>query len=96
MTYTTAMSACRYDITFVGRVQGVGFRFTTARAAGKFEVFGWVRNEPDGTVRCVVEGEKDELNRFVAAIQEHMAGNITETQIQERSTVGEFSGFSIR
>ena len=28
-------------------------------------VAGWVRNEPDGSVRCVAEGEAAELDRFV-------------------------------
>ena len=49
------MPDLRYDITFTGRVQGVNFRWTACRAAGKYQVSGWVRNEPDGSVRCLVE-----------------------------------------
>lgn len=90
------MSAIRYDITFTGRVQGVGFRFTAVRMAGGFDVAGWVRNESDGSVRCVAEGTREELDRFVQAIQQRMAGNISDTKITTADATGEFSGFTIR
>lgn len=56
--------------TVHGRVQGVGFREATVRRAGKLGVLGWVRNEPDGTVRVHAEGEAgavDALEAFLAA-----------------------------
>ncbi len=90
------MSATRYTIRFIGRVQGVGFRFTTVRVAEGFEVTGLVRNEPDGSVFCVAEGNASDLDRFVAAIEQQMAGNIDETRVEKGNATGEFSGFSIR
>jgi acylphosphatase len=39
-----------------GRVQGVGFRFSTQRRAGELGAAGWVRNRPDGSVEAVFEG----------------------------------------
>jgi acylphosphatase len=85
-----------YDITFVGRVQGVGFRWTTRRVAERFEVAGWVRNEPDGTVRCVAQGEVSELDTFVQAVQEAMAGNITDTRTSQRAGRSDLDGFTIQ
>ncbi len=85
-----------YDITFMGRVQGVGFRWATCRVADRFEIAGWVRNEPDGTVRCVAQGEIDELDAFVEAVQEAMAGNITDTRMSRGDTRGNLVGFGIR
>lgn len=41
-----------------GRVQGVGFRASTIRKANSLGLGGWVRNEPDGSVRVVAEGPK--------------------------------------
>ena len=89
------MSDCRYDIIFIGRVQGVFFRATTEEVAGRFAVTGWIRNEPDGTVRCVVEGEEKELDSFVQAVQRAKRDNITDTRIDRRAATGEFGGFSI-
>ena len=86
----------RYDITFTGRVQGVNFRWTTCNVARGFEVAGWVRNEPDGSVRCVAEGETVVLAAFVAAVQEAMSGFIRETAIDQSAAKGDLVGFLIR
>lgn len=86
----------RYVITFTGRVQGVFFRKTTQRIARNFDVTGWVRNEPDGSVRCTVEGESVELDRFVQAVTEAKRANISEVEITNEIATGEFDGFTIR
>ncbi len=86
----------RYDVRFKGTVQGVNFRWTTCRVAERFEVAGWVRNEPDGSVRLVAEGGQEELERFVAAVQEAMAGYVRETSIGRGAAAGDLEGFSIR
>ncbi len=52
-----------------GRVQGVGFRFFTERAALREGLHGWVRNAPDGTVEIEAEGEADAMARFEAHIR---------------------------
>ncbi len=90
-------SMTRYDITFSGRVQGVFFRATARRVAEGFpEVRGWVRNESDGTVRCVAEGDEAMLDAFVAAVQEAKRGYIADTRVDLREATGEFTGFEIR
>lgn len=85
----------RYTVTFTGTVQGVGFRYTTANLARRFSVTGWVRNESDGSVKCVIEGEQGELDRFIAAIQDAMRGYINDTTLQTGPATGEFRDFSI-
>ena len=86
----------RYHVTFSGRVQGVGFRFTACRVAGRFDLAGWVRNEPDGTVLCVVEGRRDELDRFVRAVEQAMSGYLSNTRIETESARGTLCGFDVR
>jgi acylphosphatase len=50
-----------------GRVQGVFFRETTRHLAEQAGVAGWVRNQPDGTVEAVFEGETDAVEQLVEA-----------------------------
>jgi acylphosphatase len=59
----------RLDATVVGRVQGVGFRWFVLDAAERLELRGWVANEPDGSVRCVAEGPREQLEALLAALQ---------------------------
>jgi acylphosphatase len=86
----------RYDIVFTGRVQGVFFRATAYDVARGFDVEGWVRNEPDGSVRCMVEGRRVELDRFLDALRQAKRGNITDVQVGAAEPTGEFDGFEIR
>ena len=49
-----------------GRVQGVAYRASAVDAAGRLEVFGWVRNLPSGDVEGVVQGEASAVDSFLA------------------------------
>ncbi len=53
-----------------GRVQGVGFRYYTQKAARQLGVVGWVRNCADGTVEINVAAEDAELSAFIQKIRE--------------------------
>jgi acylphosphatase len=54
-----------YTIRVSGKVQNVGFRFYTARTAKEFNISGFVKNEPDGSVYIEAEGEEDMLEAFI-------------------------------
>lgn len=88
----------RSTVKFIGRVQGVGFRVAAVNVSRRFKVDGLVRNERDGSVKCVAEGEKAEVDRFIAAVQRAMEGQIEDTRIEESAATGEFfgQGFEIR
>jgi acylphosphatase len=55
----------RVELKIYGKVQGVFFRETSRMEAKKLNLVGWVRNEPDGTVKIVAEGEDKDLNRMI-------------------------------
>ena len=57
-----------------GRVHGVFFRDTVRRRAQAAGVAGWVRNNRDGTVEAVFEGEQPEVERLVAFCHEGPRG----------------------
>ena len=50
------MNQTAKQIIFKGRVQGVGFRYTTHRAASRYDLTGYVRNLPDGSVEALLQG----------------------------------------
>jgi acylphosphatase len=91
-----AVPVLRYTIRFTGHVQGVGFRYTTVNVARRFAVAGWVRNEPDGAVLCVAEGEPQELDAFVDTVRQAMDGHITNVELHSSDPTGEFRGFEVR
>jgi acylphosphatase len=55
----------RYRVTVAGRVQGVWYRQSCRRQAAALGVAGWVRNNGDGTVEAVLEGEPDAVDQLV-------------------------------
>ncbi len=57
-----------YEWLISGRVQGVGFRWFTVRAAERTGARGWVENLPDGRVRVVATLEAKALPDFEAAL----------------------------
>ncbi len=73
----------RKVIIYTGQVQGVGFRYTTANLAKRFDVAGYVQNLPDGKVRLDVQGSADQVQGLLDAIDQAMASNIREKDISE-------------
>ena len=49
----------------MGRVQGVGFRWSAVREAGRRGITGLVKKCPDGSVYLEAEGERECLDEFV-------------------------------
>ena len=83
-------------VLFAGRVQGVGFRYTTHRLAQGREVAGFVRNLPDGRVELVVEGPRGEIEALMADIRDQFAGYIRSEETDQRPAAGLYHGFEIR
>ena len=51
----------RLHLIIHGKVQGVLFRDNTRKEAQSLGLTGWVKNNPDGTVEAMIEGEEDKL-----------------------------------
>ena len=60
----------RLEAGVSGRVQGVGYRYFVVAQASALGLTGWVSNEQDGSVHCVAEGPRDDLERFLAVLEE--------------------------
>lgn len=89
-------SMIRRTVLYSGRVQGVGFRYTTCRIAAGFSVTGFVRNLADGCVEAVIEGEAEEIEAFFRAIGNEMSGNIRDVRFHDAPPTNEFADFDVR
>ena len=87
----------RAHVLISGRVQGVCFRMETDRAAGNFNVFGWVRNRPDGTVEAVFEGDRTDVDRMLAWCREGPPlSRVDHMDVRWEDYSGKYTGFEIR
>ena len=81
---------------FSGRVQGVGFRYTTRSIARGYEVSGYVSNLPDGRVELVAEGERCEIDAFLAEVRDRFFNHIRDERRDTQPATGQFADFEIR
>jgi len=80
-----------------GFVQGVFYRANAKRVADSLSLTGWVRNLRDGRVEIVVEGEEENLAKFVEWCKRGPVGAVVESVDVTRGEYrGEFKGFEIR
>lgn len=86
----------RQRIVYQGRVQGVGFRYTTASIARRYPVVGFVKNLPDGTVELVAEAESTILTNFLENISSEFAGHIHKQESREIPRDQALKSFEIR
>lgn len=81
------------QVRYRGHVQGVGFRFTVERLAGQYEVGGFVRNDPDGSVLVVAEGCGGSVDSFIEAIgSSQLGGYIHDRSVSEEPSQGRYGG----
>jgi len=84
------------SVTYEGRVQGVGFRYSTKQIATGFDVAGSVRNLPDGGVELVVTGDPEEVDAFLQEIEDsHLGGLIRKSRVEDIPLVEGARGFTI-
>lgn len=80
-----------------GRVQGVNFRYYTIRTARRLGLTGWVANRWDGTVETVAEGQREQLNKFLAFLHRGSPSSVVQRVDAEWETPsGKFDRFGVR
>lgn len=79
-----------------GSVQGVGFRWFVLRSAEKNNIVGWVRNNRDGSVETVAEGEISSIDDFINDLRRGpIAAYVSSIEIEQQTLKGEFDSFQI-
>lgn len=84
------------DVVVHGLVQGVFFRDSCRRLALDAGVTGWVRNEPDGSVRALLEGPSGAVEQIVAWMYDGPPNAVVEgVEVTETEPSG-LSRFEVR
>jgi len=80
-----------------GDVQGVGFRYFVLRRAEAARLSGWVRNRPDGSVECLAEGPRPDLEALLEELRRgpRMA-SVERVEVDWESAQGDLPGFGLR
>jgi acylphosphatase len=79
-----------------GKVQGVFFRDTSSIKAREFNLSGWVKNNIDGTVSMLAEGEDTDLRSFIEWCKYGSDdANVENVDVKWGEHTGKFSDFKI-
>ncbi len=81
-----------------GQVQGVGFRWRTARLARLLDLSGSVRNRADGTVEIEASGAPEALDHLAGVLRTGMPGRVETVEtasLPDAAATGEHRGFEI-
>ena len=86
----------RRRVVVHGEVQGVFFRDSTQREAGRRGVSGWVTNRSDGAVEAVFEGDESAVDELVEWCRSGPSrADVRDVDVSEEEPEG-LDGFSVR
>jgi len=84
-------------IVVTGLVQGVGYRWFTARSAGALGLCGYVRNLYNGNVEIVAEGERSIVEELIKDIKiGPRSAHVSDLHIEWVAPTGTYHRFEIR
>jgi acylphosphatase len=86
----------RARVLISGRVQGVGFRWTTQHMAQRLGLTGWVRNLWDGRVEAVFEGPEAVVRQAVDwSHRGEPPARVERVDVTYETPTGEFKEFRV-
>jgi acylphosphatase len=85
-----------FHAVVTGRVQGVGFRYSTIRQARALGLAGTVSNRYDGSVEVDAEGPRPSLERLLAWLSKGPPGaHVRDVQVDWLAWSGRFRDFDV-
>ena len=90
------MAFMTINIKIYGQVQGVFFRRSAKEEADRLGLFGWVRNDGDGSVETLAVGSKEKLDEFVKWCKKGPSlAQVERVEVDWQESVGDFDRFDI-
>ncbi len=91
------LQPARLHVIVRGLVQGVGFRYYTIEAAHRLGLMSWVRNNRDGSVEALAEGDRTQLKQWLEALRRGPKGaRVTDVETTWGTASAEFHAFTLR
>ena len=96
MTDPSDDTAVRVRISVSGRVQGVGYRAFTVRAAEERGLVGGVKNCEDGRVELEAEGPKHQIMSLIEALKVGPpASRVADVRVEWVTATGRHRNFAV-
>ncbi len=77
-------------------VQGVGYRWFFVQKANALGVTGWVRNNPDGSVAAVVEGDRSLVESLIEEAKiGPLSGSVSDVGIKWLTYSGRYTSMEV-
>ena len=90
------MAQVRATLHITGRVQGVWFRQSTKNMADQDGIKGWCRNNPDGSVEAVFEGEETAVKTAVEWCRNGPElAQVDDLKVEWQTATDEFDRFQV-
>ena len=87
----------RVAVLVSGIVQGVFYRDYINKKAKKLGITGFIKNEADGRVLAVAEGEEEKLKEFVRWVKRGpLLAQVEKIEVKWGKARGEFTDFETR
>ena len=84
------------QVTITGKVQNVGFRYYTRRIANELDIYGFVKNQINGSVYIEAEGDEKKLAEFLVWCHKGPAWAEVETVDSQEQPLQHFEDFLVR
>lgn len=90
------MAQVRVQLEISGRVQGVCYRYFTEQSAQKAGLTGWVKNQLNGNVSALLEGEEGAVAMVIEQCRQGpQMAHVDNITIKSQPYRGEFDSFTI-
>jgi acylphosphatase len=90
------MNSVGAELQIEGYVQGVGYRYFCYDRARSLQLSGWVKNNRDGSVSALVEGDRSSIEAFIEMLKTGPQSAVVKNiNVRWLSFSGQFTDFKV-